>query len=103
MATKKRRTSPKRVKRAATWANMMPRLPAGKILVVDRTTPSGFRSPTHKEVDKYEAAKFGVPSSKSRSKRWKEAECGECGQKRSVRKGNSQAHCGVCGRTTSHK
>ena len=50
-----------------------------------------------------EAAKFGVPSSKSRSKRWKEAECGECGQRRSVRKENCRAHCGVCGRTTSHK
>ena len=107
MAAKKRsaRKTARRSKahKPATWANMLPKLPAGKILIMDPSSPSGFRAPTHAEVDKYEHAKFGVPSSKGRSKKWKEAECGECGQKRSVRKTGTRAHCGVCGRTTSHK
>ena len=55
VTTKKRvkRTKKHRVgkrKKKATWSNMLPPLPKGKLLVMDPRTPSGFRAATRDEI-----------------------------------------------------
>ena len=40
----------KRAKKKATWSNMLPPLPKGKLLVIDSSTPSGFRAATRDEI-----------------------------------------------------
>jgi hypothetical protein len=54
MAAKKRKRAKRhkvgRRKKKATWANMLPPLPKGKLIVMDPRTPSGFRPATSEEI-----------------------------------------------------
>ena len=43
---------PKRRKKRMTWKKMLPRMPRGKMLVFDSSTPSGFRAATKSEISK---------------------------------------------------